>query len=172
MMSGRVGQGLLTLYYESLRDIKRKIWERTTAIPSAALANPSNIPFSHNVLPSNLFSWALCREFKVTHENMICAFTVSTESCRLDCCTYCHCHNKLAHLCEEPGLRSVTCCNINRYNLPFDSINLSLSFVEITSVIKNTDLLFEVGTFPKLNIIQIILSVAFIQTSQCCAVRR
>lgn len=66
----------------------------------------------------------------------------------------------------------MTCCNINRCNLPFDSINLSLSFVEITSLIKNTDLLFEVGTFPKLNIIQIILSVAFIQTCQGCAVRR
>lgn len=165
-------RALNTVVMKVYETLKGKFRKESLLFQVQLQPTPSNIPVSHNVLPSNLFSWALCSKFKVTHKNMICTFTVSTESCRLDCCTYCHCHNKLAHLCEEPGLRSVTCCNINRCNLPFDSINLSLSFVEITSVIKNTDSLFEVGTFPKLNIIQIILSVAFIQTSQCCAVRR
>lgn len=111
------------------------MWKRVAVSPSAAIGNPSNIPLYHNLLPLNLFSWASCSNIKVTHDNMICTFAVLMESRRLDYCTHCHCHNKLAYLCEEPGLRSVTCCNINRCNLPFNSINLSVSFVEITSVI-------------------------------------
>lgn len=65
---------------------------------------------------------------------MVCIFAVLTEPCRLDYRTHCQCRNELAHLREEPTLRSVT-CNINRCNLLFNSINLSVSFAEITSVI-------------------------------------